>query len=103
MTSFFERAIRWLIGSPEPLHEQSTGIMNMLKKLLNALERTQEVEYDCGEVYKLLDQYAEMVNRGEDASQLMPLVKQHLDLCRDCQEEFDALMHVLEYHSAETA
>ncbi len=73
----------------------------MLKKLLMAIEKTQEVEYDCSEVYQLLDQYAEMVNNGEDATQLMPLVEHHLEMCPDCREEYDALMRVLEDQPAE--
>jgi hypothetical protein len=44
----------------------------------------------------LLDQYAEAVERGEDTAQLMPLVKHHLDLCRDCHEEYEALLNILE-------
>ena len=68
----------------------------MLESVITAVANTQEVEYDCGEVYQLLDQYVEMVNRGEDASELMPLVKHHLDMCKDCHEEYAALMRVLE-------
>ena len=72
----------------------------VLRKLLNAIEQTQDVEYSCDEVYQLLDQYTEAVERGEDAAQLMPLVKHHLDLCPDCREEFEALLSVLEGNPA---
>ena len=34
--------------------------------------------------------------RGEDAGHLMPLVQQHLDLCAECREEYEALLRVLE-------
>ena len=68
----------------------------VLRKLLQAVEQTQEVEYSCEEVYHLLDQYTEAVQRGEDAAQVMPLVKHHLDMCPDCREEFEALLSVLE-------
>jgi len=72
----------------------------VLRKLLNAIEQTQDVEYSCDEVYQLLDQYTEAVERGEDAAQIMPLVKHHLDLCPDCREEFEALLSVLEGNPA---
>jgi hypothetical protein len=64
-------------------------------KLVRDVERTQEVEYACDEVHRVLDQFAEAVLRGLDAARLMPLVQQHLDLCPDCREEFEALMRIL--------
>jgi hypothetical protein len=67
----------------------------MLVQLLDRIERTQEVELVCDEVLALMDQFAEMKLRGEDASEYMPLVQQHLEMCADCQEELDALMRIL--------
>lgn len=78
----------------------SAQILPALRRLLYAIEQTQDVEYSCDEVYQLLDQYAEAVERGEDTEQLMPLVKHHLDLCPDCREEFEALLNVLEGNPA---
>ena len=72
----------------------------VLRKLLYAIENTQDVEYSCDEVYQLLDQYTEAVERGDVAEQLMPLVKHHLDMCPDCREEFEALLSVLEGNPA---
>jgi predicted component of type VI protein secretion system len=66
-----------------------------LAKLARQLEQTQETEYSCEDVFRLLDRFAESVRRGEDAAKLMPLVQHHLDLCPDCREEFEALMRVL--------
>jgi hypothetical protein len=73
------------------------GSMNreMLVQLMDRIERTQDVELTCDEVLALMDQFAEMRLRGEDAAQYMPLIQQHLDLCADCQEELDALMRIL--------
>lgn len=78
----------------------SAQVPPVLRKLLQSIEQTQDVEYSCDEVYQLLDQYSEAVERGEDAAQLMPLVKHHLDLCPDCREEFEALLRVLEGNPA---
>ena len=69
--------------------------LETLKKLVRQIERTQDVEYTCEEVHRLLDQFAEAVMRGEDAARLMPLAQQHLDLCPDCREEYEALMRIL--------
>lgn len=68
----------------------------VLKGMLRKIRQTQEVELTCGEVFDLLDQYTEMAANGEDVSQLMPLVKQHLEMCADCREEFEALLKVLQ-------
>jgi hypothetical protein len=65
-------------------------------KLLHAIDHTHEKEYSCEETLELLDQFAEMVARGEDASQVLPLVKEHLEICSDCREEVEALLRILE-------
>ena len=44
----------------------STQTPPVLRRLLYAIEQTEEVEYSCDEVYQLLDQYTEAVERGED-------------------------------------
>ena len=66
-----------------------------LRKVARQIEMTDEVEYTCDDVHRLLDQFAEAVLRGEDAAKLMPLVQRHLDMCPDCREEFEALMRIL--------
>jgi hypothetical protein len=66
-----------------------------LQKLAGMIAHTREEEYSCDEVLALMDQFAEMVMRGEDADQLMPLVQHHLEMCGDCREEFEALLRVL--------
>ncbi len=68
----------------------------LVEWLINSLENTREEEVSCDDVFALLDQYAETHVRGEDAARLMPLLKQHLEICRECCEEYDALVDVLE-------
>lgn len=68
----------------------------VLKGLLQALVHTHEDELDCQQVYEVIDVYAEMSARGEDVSEALPLVKHHLEMCKDCMEEYEALMQVLE-------
>ncbi len=64
--------------------------------LLHIVEQTDEVELSCDEVFALLDQYVEMEQQGEDVSRLLPLVERHLERCRDCREEYEALKRVIQ-------
>ncbi len=68
-------------------------------KLLQMVENTDDVEIPCDEVFDLLDQYVECEARGEDLAVLLPLVKKHLDRCRDCHEEYEALARIIEASS----
>ena len=43
-----------------------------VQKLIQMVENTQEVEFSCEDVYNILDQYTELVYRGEDSAELMP-------------------------------
>ena len=67
-----------------------------MQALLRSVSMTDEQEISCEEVYALMDQYAEMVKRGEDASRLMPMVQKHLNMCPDCREEYEALLKMME-------
>jgi hypothetical protein len=80
---------------PGPSTNGSRDI-EIVKGLVGMIEKTQEIEIDCSQVYRLLDQYTELVLRGEDPGQLLPLVKQHLELCMDCREEYEVLLKILE-------
>ncbi|MEW6029286.1 MAG: hypothetical protein AB1564_08460 [Chloroflexota bacterium] len=59
-------------------------------------------ELDCEQVYHALDHYAEMEVRHEDAARLMPLVREHLDMCDECCDEHEALLRVLEKDAKQT-
>lgn len=67
-----------------------------IKQLLKSLEKTQEHEIDCDEVFEVLDIYAEFEARGEDPGKVLPLVKQHLEICMCCHQELEALIQILE-------
>lgn len=71
----------------------------LLRKLALQLERTKEREISCDECYDLLDEYVEIVMRGDDVRLLMPAVQAHLELCQDCGEEFAAILKALESRS----
>lgn len=67
-----------------------------LHSLIQMVDRTEENELSCDEVFALLDQYVELVVEDRQAANLLPLVQEHLDRCRDCHEEFEALIRVIE-------
>ncbi len=69
--------------------------MGKLKMMVRGVARTQEKEYSCDDVYHLLDEFTEAVVQGKDVARLMPLVQQHIEMCPDCREEFEALLRVL--------
>ncbi len=68
----------------------------LLVRLLRSLEHTYDEEISCDEVFALVDEYAEAEQRGEDVAHFKPLLRQHLEMCRECEEEYQALLRVLE-------
>ena len=73
-----------------------------VEKFLGILEEVRLDEMPCSQVYSRLDEYVEKEIHGEDATLLMPLLKEHLDLCPDCCEEYETLLNVIEESSRRT-
>ncbi len=71
------------------------GQSEKMQKMMAMLSNTREVELTCDEVFALLDQFTELAAQGEDVAQLMPLVKQHLDMCEDCRDEYKVLENIV--------
>jgi hypothetical protein len=69
---------------------------NPLKRFLSQISNTKKDELPCDDVFDLLDVYADAQAKGEDPSVYLPLVKHHLEMCRDCFEEYESLMAILE-------
>lgn len=57
---------------------------------------TEKVEFDCEDTYRLLDQFAEAVWRGEQTEPWIPLIRAHIERCQDCRAEFEALLEILQ-------
>jgi hypothetical protein len=68
---------------------------------MHVLESVQEEGCSCDEVFMKIDEYVEREVGQKDAEDLMPLIREHLDLCPDCCEEYEALLDVLEKTSKE--
>lgn len=63
--------------------------------VLDLIRYLENCEVDCEQVFRAIDQYAEIELRKEDAARLMPLVHRHLEMCSGCNEEYEALLDVL--------
>ena len=73
----------------------------VIQGFLRVLEDVRKDDMPCSQVFSRLDEYVEKEMHGEDVSRLMPLLREHLDLCSDCCEEYEALLDVLEKSTKE--
>jgi hypothetical protein len=96
--NFFKKFIQRIKAGKKSSSENTPSSNNpqIIGNLLHMVENTDEVEIGCDEVFELLDQYVEMEQRGEDMTNLLPLVKRHLEKCCACREEYQALKQVIE-------
>src|SRR5262245_42142680 len=93
------RAIIQKIKSSFNHHEEipNQAVMGFLR----VLESVREEDVPCDEIYARIDEYVEREVDQKDAAQLMPLIREHLDICSECCEEYQALLDVLEKTSKE--
>jgi hypothetical protein len=63
---------------------------------LRVLEEARVQELTCDEIFMKLDEYVERQVDRKDAAKLMPLIREHLDLCPECCEEYESLLRVIE-------
>jgi hypothetical protein len=67
----------------------------ILKSMIRAIKMTRDEEIGCDECFDKLNEYAEMELAGKSPEEAMPLVRDHLDKCTECQEEYMALLDAL--------
>lgn len=63
---------------------------------LLVLEQIRQEELSCEEIFAKLDEYVELEVKKEDAAHIMPLIREHLDLCPECWDTYEALKNVTE-------
>jgi hypothetical protein len=80
-------------NNPEPQVELQDEV---IVKFLRILEDVRAADMSCDEMFNRLDEFVEAEVKSKDAEKLMPLVREHLDLCHECDEEYEALLNVLE-------
>ena len=78
------------IEEPRKLFNQ-----DIFKAVIQEIADTREVEIGCDECFEQLDRFLEMKLSGLDAAQAIPLVQEHLEVCGECREEFEALLAAL--------
>jgi hypothetical protein len=67
-----------------------------IRNMMNSIKSTREQELTCGHCYDELDLFIELKLSGKNAEEAMPLVKEHLDRCAACREEYEFLLLALE-------
>jgi hypothetical protein len=70
-------------------------------KFLKVLETLREEEMTCEEMYAHIDEFVEREVKSHDAEKIMPLIQEHIDLCAECCDEYEALLDVLEHTEEE--
>lgn len=81
--------IRNKVSPPQPLSNET------VLGFLRVLEAVEKEDINCDELYRKLDEYVEREVDQKDAAHIMPLMREHLDVCQDCCEEYETLLHVV--------
>lgn len=66
-----------------------------LEALLQALKVTADKEINCNEFLDLMAEYAELEMLGQASGSEFDAFRQHLELCVECREEYEALVRAL--------
>jgi hypothetical protein len=62
-----------------------------LSRWLKLIQMTQPEEISCSECFEHVSTFVELEVTGEEAPRLMPQLKQHIDQCQVCREEYELL------------
>ncbi len=84
------KRIRHSLGLKKEL--PNAAVLGILRVLDDVPE---EAEISCGELFVRLDEYVEREVDKRDAAILMPVIREHLDVCPECCEEYEALLDIL--------
>jgi predicted anti-sigma-YlaC factor YlaD len=58
---------------------------------LRNISETQDEEISCTECFDLVSCFVDLETSGGDVATQLPQVKQHLDQCRACRDEYEML------------
>jgi hypothetical protein len=90
MKRIFEDLASHFRRNPDELPDE------VVQGFLRLLESVRVQEMPCAQVFAKLDEYVEKELRDHEAEKVMPLLREHFDICPDCCEEYEALLSVLE-------
>ena len=65
-----------------------------LGELLRVVSATEPEELDCDQILERVGALLESLEQEEEVPGELAKVSQHLEVCPECREEFDALMRV---------
>lgn len=83
-------------ASAPPNPKRFAGIMQMIFA-------TRSEDITCDECFEHIDHYVELLQAGQDPTAILPQVKHHLEQCRCCEQEFHALIAILEGYAEASA
>ena len=66
-----------------------------VRLLLKLIQHTHEVELTCPECLDELDRYAQSVLDGRPIDGLLVRVREHLEACSACNDEYDLILDTL--------
>ena len=78
------------ISPRQPLQDE------VVVRFFKLLEHIREEDMSCDDMYAQLDEFVEHEVKSQDAAKLMPLIQEHIDICPECCDEYQALLTVLE-------
>jgi len=64
---------------------------NRFERWLQNINNTQDEEISCSECFDAVSHFVDVELSGQDAAAKMPQLKQHLDQCAACHEEYETL------------
>ena len=74
--------------------QAAADVVNV-QQLVEMAISTSPDEIGCDEFFEQMDRFVELSLDGYDVAALMPLMQDHLERCRDCREEYEALQRAL--------
>jgi hypothetical protein len=83
------KQIRVSLGLQKELSDEA------VVRMLRVLDEVPVEEISCSELYTQLDEYVDREVDQKDAAYIMPMIREHLDVCPECCEEYEALLDVL--------
>lgn len=100
MASWTKR-IQNMFGSNQELENKAVDpsmplTPEFVGSMVQGILSTRPDELDCEECFVELDRFADLHLVGKRPEEALPLVQDHLDRCKDCREEFEALMLALQ-------
>jgi hypothetical protein len=75
--------------------EPTPSNLQIIKDIVCDIVTTRTDEMDCPECFEQIDVFADLLLNGADPVDAMPRLQGHLEHCRHCSEEFEALLSAL--------